>query len=353
MLFHMELTNEGAINGWVLPNNPSAMPRIKIFRPDSAPIELEANILRTDLRDRGLHETGMAGFHIDEKLYPDLTQVIDQIEIRDSETNILIYRKFQESNHIEQRLFRFELQAMPDAKIESLFAKHFTLYYGTAQRYPQDTFFGIINNQAARSIYLSGRPNFSQYEQWLRERNFKIITLIRNPYEEMAERLLFARYASGPNLPPFVADYIYGLEPLMDMVKNVKFDDIESIRAAFAAMTDPQKQVLTNPLVRSLACLPDDLPKSGHVEIALSKLSRMDVVGLRNRFGEFKSILQEVLGMDVFGKYELIDLSWVHRVSEQLSQIKQARALISLDLDLYSYVEEAVTEAIGPAASTS
>jgi hypothetical protein len=242
---------------------------------------------------------------------------------------------------------------MPDTKIESLFAKHFTLHYGTAQRHPQDTFFGIINNQAARSIYLSGRPNFSQYEQWLRERDFKIITLIRNPYEEMAERLLFARYASGPNLPPFVTDYMYGLEPLVDMVKNVRFEDVESIRAAFSALTDLQKQVLTNPLARSLACLPDEMPKSAHVEIALSRLSRMDLVGLRTRFGEFKSILKEILGVDVFGQHELNSLSWVQRVVAHLSQIKQARALISLDLDLYSYVEEAVVEAIGPAPSTS
>src|SRR5262249_29405333 len=111
------------------------------------------------------------------------------------------------------------------------------------------------------------------------------------------------------------------------------------------------KQVMTNPLVRALACSPDELPKSAHVEIALSKLSRMHVVGLRSRFGEFKSILCEVLGVDVFGQHELINLSSVQLVVEHLSQIKQVRSLISLDLDLCSYAEEAITEAIGPAAS--
>jgi hypothetical protein len=169
----------------------------------------------------------------------------------------------------------------------------------------------------------------------------------------MAERLLFARYASTPDLPAFVSDHMYGLAPLMDMVKSIKFDDIESIRAAFAAITEEQKRALTNPLVRTLACLPDELPKSGHVEIALSKLSRMELIGLRSRFGEFKSILREVLGFDVLEQHEFSNLSWVDRVVGSLSQIKQARSLITLDLDLYSFIEEAITDAIGPAGSTS
>jgi hypothetical protein len=346
MLFHFDLY-DGRLIGWVLPDNPSAMPRIKISGPGASFIELEANSLRTDLRDSGYHETGMAGFVIDDKVFPYLSEVIDEIEIRESESNTLVYRRFQPGGHLPIKLLRLELRAMPDPETENLFAKHFALYYGAAQRYPQDTLFGILNNSAIKSIYVSGHPNYQQYEQVLRDREYKIIMLIRNPYEEMAERLLFARYASNPNAPAFVADHMYGLGPLKEMVKDVKFDDIGSLRAAFNAMTDPQKQTLNNPLVRALACSLDERPKAAHVEIALSKLSRMDLVGLRNRFGEFKSILPELLGVDVFGNHELTNLSWVTQIVEQLSDIKQVRNLIALDLDLYSFAEEAVTEALG------
>jgi len=242
---------------------------------------------------------------------------------------------------------------MPDSVTEGLFARHFALYYGAVQRHPQDTFFGVFNNPSARSIYLSGCPNYQQYEQLLKEREYKIIALLRNPYEEMAERLLFARYALTPNIPTFVADHMFGIEPLMDMVKDIRFDNIDSIRAAFNSMTETQKEILSNPLVRALACNNDERPKSGHVEIALSKLSRMDLVGLRSRFGEFKSILPEIIGRDIFEGHELTSLAWVQRIVEQLSQIKQARALITLDLDLYSFIEEAITEAIGPAGPAS
>lgn len=354
MLFHMEDDNEGNLVGWVLPDNPTAIPAIKILMPDGSSIEIKANMLRTDLRDRGHHETGMIGFSLNKSSHPEVTQAVDQIEIREAQTNVLIFRRYRKDTHLAQKLFRFELRAMPDPQIEGLFAKYFTYFYGTAQRYPQDTFFGIFNNPTAKSVYISGRPSFQQYEQMLKERKYKIVTLIRSPYEEMAERLLFARYASNPDVPAFVADHIFGLEPLVEMVANVKFDDAASIRAAFDSMTESQRQVLSNPLVRTLACTVDERPKIAHVEIALSKLARMDVVGVRSRFGEFKSVLQEVTGVDVLGDYELTNLSWVQRVAEQLAEIKQARNLVSLDQDLYLYAEEAITEALGPApASTS
>jgi len=345
MLFHME-PHDGTLVGWVLPDNPAAMPRVKIFGPDGLLVELEANALRTDLRDRGMHETGMAGFVIDSKILPK-PELFNQIEIRESNTNILIYRAFQPGAHIEQKLFRFELQAMPDTKTEELFARRFNLYYGAAQRFPQETMFGVVNNPAAKSVYISGRLNFQQYEQLLREREFKIVALIRNPYEEMAERLLFARYVSAADIAPFVLDYFQGLEPLKDLVKTIKFDDAETIKTAFNAMTEEQRTVLSNPLVRALACTLEERPKAGHVEIALSKLARMDLVGLRNRFVDFKSIMAEVFGVDILGNHELSALTWVPRIVEHLTQIKQARTLISLDLDLYTYAEQAITEVIG------
>jgi hypothetical protein len=347
----MEETANGGLFGWVLPDNPSSIPRIVIGRPGLDSMEYEANTIRSDLRDRGLHETGMVGFVINDKTLPDLSKTIDRIEIRESVSNVLIFRRFNSDAHFAGKVFRYELQALPDINLEAKIAGHFALYYGAIHRFPQDTFFGIANNPVAKSIYLSGRPSFQQYEQLLKERDYKIVTLLRKPYEEMAERLLFARYALKPDAPGFVADHMFGLEPLKDMVKDIQFDDVESLRAAFGRMTEAQRDALTNPLVRTLACLPDERPKSAHVEIALSKLSRMDVVGLRSRYGDFKSILAEALGADVLGDHELPTLQWVQRVADHLSQIKQVRNLISLDLDLYSFAEEAVIEALEAPAS--
>ena len=182
-----------------------------------------------------------------------------EIEIRDRDTNVLIFRQFLPEQHLEKKVFRFELQAMPDTQIENVLKNHFTLSYNTIHCYPENTFFGIVNNQAARSLYVSGRPSYQKYEQWFRERDFKIFAILRNPYEELAERLLFARFASSEQAPPFVADYLYGLEPLAELTKTIRFDDPESIKAAFVRISDVQKQAISNPLVKALACLPDEI----------------------------------------------------------------------------------------------
>ena len=152
---------------------------------------------------------------------------LSEIEVRDRDTNVLIFRQFQPARHLEKKVFRFELQAMPDTQIENVLKNYFALYYNTIHCYPEDTFFGIVNNQAARSLYLSGRPSFQKYEQWLRERDFKIFAIIRNPYEELAERLLFARFSASEQAPAFVADYLHGLEPLIELTNAIRFDQPE------------------------------------------------------------------------------------------------------------------------------
>src|SRR5262245_60044177 len=118
MLFHVDEANETVISGWVLPDNPSSIPVIRVFVPGSASIAIKANVLRTDLRDKGLHETGMAGFCIDDRAVPNLSTHFAQLEIRDRDTNVLIFRKFR-ATHLEKKVFRFELQAMPDPSIET------------------------------------------------------------------------------------------------------------------------------------------------------------------------------------------------------------------------------------------
>jgi hypothetical protein len=332
MLFHMERSGE-SISGWVCPDNPSTVPCIQIVRPDGTVAELKTNVFRPDVRDRGHHHTGDVGFKIDSTVFPDLAGMIDQIQIRDLHTGVMLYRAYNSERHLSGKVFRFEPQAMPYAHIESLWDKNFALYYNAVERYPFDTMFGILNNPSAQSIALSGRASLHRYEHFFRERDYKIVSLLRDPFEELAERLLFIRYALAPQSPKAFEAHLTGLQALGPAVRKMNLDNLKSIDAMFASLTNKQKAALTNPLVKALACQVDEVPRKHHVEVALTKLSSMDLVGVKPCFPQFADALSKLLGRDLLA-------------GAAPTGIKAARSLIALDLQVYQLTLGAVKRVV-------
>jgi hypothetical protein len=345
MLFHMQKLGD-RIEGWVSPDNPSTMPRIRIFRPDGTVAELDSNVYRPDVRDAGLHPTGKNGFDINSTVFPDLAGIIDQIEIRDFHTGVLLYRPFDQKKHLSMKVLRFDVGAMPYAQIESLWNRNFALYYNAAERYPLDTMFGVLNNPVAQSLAISGRIDYNRYEHFFRERNYKIITLLRPPLEEMAERLLFIRYALAPQSPASFDAHLTGLRNLASIARGISLDRIESVDECFAKLTNEQKIALSNPVTKALCCAQDEVPRKKHIQLALSKLSTMDLVGVSSRYGHFSKMLSELLGRDLLAGATQPEISWTRRIADRLATNKRARSLVSLDLKLYELAEKAIERAI-------
>jgi hypothetical protein len=284
-------------------------------------------------------------------VFPDLAGMIDQIEIRDADTNVLLYRPFDEARHVPMKIFRFEPQAMPYAQVESIWDRNFALYYNAAERFPFETMFGVLNNPAAKSLAISGRVNLHNYEHYFRERDYRIITLLRPPLEEMAERLLFIRYALSPQSPMSFDAHLTGLRCLGPLAQKINPESLDSIAECFRKLTAEQKAALSNPLVRTLACKPDEVARKRHVQFALSKLSTMDLVGVRPRYDQFKRMLAELIGRDILGDTGLPEISLTRRLAAQLAELKAARSLVALDIQLYELVEQAVDKALGAMAA--
>lgn len=347
MQFHIDSDAGISISGWLLPDNPIAIPKLIVASPEHhREIELEANVLRTDLKDLGLHTTGMAGFLIDQQLVPDLDKLAD-LEIREATTRLLVYRRFLDSRHLERKLFFYGQHAMPQMHIETLLSKHFAQSYHAIEQHSYDTLFCIINMHHCNSICISGRPRYFRYQQLLREHGFNIVSLIREPYEELAERLLFVRYASQSNAPSFAANYMTGLEPLVSVVKKMDFADRESISTALKSIGTAQREAIANPFIKSIACQLDEIAEARHISIALDNLAGMDLVGVASRFNEFKATLHDLIGTDMLGKTELSTVSWVPIISEHLRQIPSVDALLAYDLELYTHVSKAFDRALG------
>jgi hypothetical protein len=346
MQFHIDRDIGTAIVGWCLPDNPSVVPRISISIPGKDKIEMTANVFRSDIKNLGQHSTGMVGFVVDETVVPELNS-IKEIEISDSETQLVIYRRIDSEQPIDRKLFRLELQVMPKIRLEEIFTNHFTLYYQAVERYPFDTLFAILNNQYARSIYVSGRPSFIRYQQLLRERGFITVAILADPVEELAERLLLAQLVlRSKQVATNMTNYLVGLDPIIELAESINFDDSVTIERALNSLTEAQEQALSNPFVRALACKIDDIPNKHHVGIALDNLATMDLVGIRHRFGEFSEILHEILGHKILEDFQLSNVAAAKSLSGQLAAIRGVRKILEFDLALYSYAEEAFKSAL-------
>jgi hypothetical protein len=347
MQFHIDSDAGTSISGWLLPDNPIAVPKLVAASPEHRrEVELEANVLRTDLKDLGLHATGMAGFLIDQQLVPELATLAD-LEVREATTRLLVYRRFLQARHLERKLFLYGQHAMPQVPIETLLAKHFAQSYAAVEQHSYDTLFCIINMHHCNSIFISGRPRYFRYQQLLRERGFTIVSLLREPYEELAERLLFVRYASQSNAPPFAASYMTGLEPLVPVVKKMELADRDSIAAALKSLGSAQREAIANPFIKSIACQLDETAEAKHVSIALDNLASMDLVGVAARFDDFKATLRELIGTDVLGEAALSTVSWVPIIAEHLRRIPSIDGLLAHDLELYTHVSKALDRALG------
>jgi hypothetical protein len=239
---------------------------------------------------------------------------------------------------------------MPQTVLEGLFSSRFALPYESVERFSFDTLFGIINNPSCNSIYVSGRPLLQRYQDLLRQRGYAIVTVLRDPYEELAERLLFSQYVARQGRETTLSQRLTGLAPLTDLVRDVDFVDAEAVTKRLHSIAEPQRKAIENPCVRALACSVDERPQLKHVAVALENLASMDLVGLRSRYEDFRSTFDSLIGAEILGEYSLVEMSWVPAMAANLARIAVVNELLELDLALYEYAKEAVESVIGESA---
>ncbi len=345
MFFNIDSDTGDAISGWIAPDNPSSTPRIAILVPGRSEIQLAANIRREDVRDLGLHGSGQVGFHVDSTLVPGIAHV-DDIEIVEADTRVPLYRRFQTGRHLERKLFLFDGSAMPQRRIVQHIATKFALNYSNSERYSLETMIVLINNHFSKSIFFSGRSNFNRYASFLENGGYLRAALLREPVQELAERLLFLSLLAKSDASRLLAPYTTGLTPLIDFARDLRFNDQKALLTAFRQINDVQRQALMSPMVRMLGCSVDELPTHNHVSLALDHLASLDVVGTRARYPAFRAVLEHLLGGDVLGDEGPTTFQTVDTLAQTLSRIGIVVDLLDCDIALYAYVEEALASGL-------
>ena len=341
MFFNIDKDDGHAISGWIAPDNPSAVPHIVIVIPGRNEITIDADLPRTDIRELGIHKTGHVGFLVDEKIVPDLG-ALAEIELLESESRLPIFRRFIPEQHIRRRAFLFDGSVMPQRRILQNISQHFSLVYPAAERFPLETMIVLINNHSCDSIVFSGRSNFNRYVTFLETNQYFRAALLRDPFEELAERLLFLSLLAKPDWAPLAPLYATGLTPLIEFARDLPFNDPKGLLAAFRALTDEQRAAIQSPMVRMLGCTLEDVPTHHHVSLALDHLASLDLVGTRSRYPAFRAMLTQILGTDILGPEVPASFQTVEVLARSLSRIGIVADLLEHDVTLYGLAHEAV-----------
>jgi hypothetical protein len=342
MIFNIDADEGPRIVGWVVPDNPGTTPTIIVVLPNGEELQVSATISRPDVVDLGFHHaTALVGFVIDEALVPNLPEIQD-IQILEGEGRIPIYRRYQISRHLEKKLCYYDLSVMPQRKIMQRLSSRFALAYNYAQRYPLETTMMLVNNPNSKSVLISGRPPYTRQYGLLRNAGYIIAALLREPYEELAERLVFINLLANSKASHLLPQFVSDIHPLVDFARELQLSDEKGMVAKFRAMPREQRLAISNPMTRVFACGIDEHPEHRHVSTALDNLGGMDAVGTRSRFADFRVVLADLLGADILGQDDLEVFEKVSETREILARIGIVSDLLEHDLNLYAYASQAI-----------
>lgn len=324
----------------------SAAPKILVLAPDADEVEIEASRSKQREKNRG-KQLLIANYRVTEDLFPNLSETKD-IEIRDAASGVLLFRRFDPEQHLKSRLFLHSLQVMPEQGLESALSRHFAMAYHAVERFSLEVLTDLISNESAPSVCMMGRPALKHCLEPLKAGGFKTATLLRDPYEEFAERLWFVRLIVENKGTGQFLDRLTDLRPLLKRARNVETGNDESPVEMLKSLNKKQRQALANPLTRSLACDLEETPTQHHVSIALNNLSHMDLVGLAERFEDFKPSFYELLNLeiDLLEGYQPTANAWVTKAAAELAQFEEIDSLLALDVELYAHAKEAVELAL-------
>lgn len=352
MRFNIDMDNGSRIVGWVLPDNPMVTPRVRVFFGDEERKTIEATHPRPGIKDSGLHDTGVCGFVLNEQNCKGIAAT-STLRIFDEESDVLIYQRRPKARLVDAKLFRIETQLLRASALNDVLTPSFQMSYAGVELLGQETIFNIIGIGFTTSILAVGGIFFRAYEHSLRDRGFKTAIVLRDPFEELAERLLILKWSATPQgmsasayLGRTVADAVHAL-------RDVDLESPESIAAAFNKMDETAQGVVFNTATRQLACGAADEPLGDYpVSRALDSLSEFDVVGVRSNVRGFLDMCAAVLGLEQRIPDATLRLyPSVRGLAEQLRQMPAAAERIAMDLELYDAITKAMNAVTDSPAS--
>jgi hypothetical protein len=354
MLFSIDEDVGARVEGWVMPDNPATTPRIIAHLDAEHHVVIEAFVYRPLLKQNGLHNTGVCGFALDENNCPGLTAA-NRLEIFDADNNLLLYRRRPDTRIVDKKLFRLESQLFRSAAIDDLLLTRFHMGYPALDLHPEETIRSILALPFTQSIYASGRVFWRVWERLLRDRGYQVGTLLRDPFHEMAERLLILKLASSPQGGSIIDAVGPVVEAAAGHLRNIDLKDFATLEALLAAAPIELKAILYNPLTYQLTAQNAfDPPPMPATAVALESLADMDAVGLRQDPAPFFEIVSAMLDLpEGLAEVPLPTSNTVIQWADFLRERPAVRKLIEMDIEVYRTAAGIIERSHQPATASA
>ena len=287
-------------------------------------------------RNEGFTIRGYAGFVLNENNCRGLT-ASNRLEIHEADTNLLLYRRSPDEGLINKKFFRLESQLFRSVAVDDALAPRFQMAYSALELQSEETIRAIIGIPFSSSVYASGRIYWRFWEPILRDRGYMVGILLRDPFHELAERLLILKLASSPE-GDSIADAVGPeVQAAAAHLRKVDLRDISAIEAAVASPPHELRSIIYNPLTYLLtAANAFDPPASPTTAVALESLADMDAVGLRQDTESFFELISAVFEVsENLSPEALPTSSTVVQWADVLRQRPAMRGLIEMDLVVY------------------
>ena len=218
-------------------------------------------------------------------------------KLREADSNLLLYRRFR-PGMISQKFMRLETQLLPLWRLDEAVKHRFQQYYREIEALGRGCTTQLFH-LSQDSIYASGRILIKNF-MFCVDNGFKFIAMVRDPYEELAERLLVMNKIEKGGVNPLGERELMNLREAIDYSGSLPIDNERAFTRALRRMPMDVAMSLANPVVRQFSTsILDEQPSQGGVAAALDVLAQSSLVGLRVESEQFASSFGELVSEDL------------------------------------------------------
>jgi len=347
MLFNIERDTGAEIVGYLVPDDARSSAEIFVVADGDKLWRGVADLPIQALVQAGRHATGRCGFVISETALPGLT-ALPELTIIEAATGLVIYRRTATPT-LHRRVLRLETRLRPTLKRDTVLGRTFSRVYLEIDQHGAETTAQLFLLNDAPSLYLAGRLQTRAHEHDL-GRGFEVAVAVRDPLEELAERLLILSGALGP-INALLSErdrMIYG--PAIQALDGVDLQDARARRRCFRNLRTEVATALSNPLARQLTTMrPDELCSGDAVSGALRTLAGFDLVTLDECDLADRALSQWLSALAPIASGGGGEMGLIAEIADDLAHFRAVEAMLEIDLEVHANVA-AVIDAVAARA---